>query len=85
MLWVQTNKPIRCFNCSFILERTVMRKDQLELRLLGVLPKGIAALELLQCPDCEIEVWAINVSLRLSLHLLLTGVGVNLKLIVIAK
>ena len=53
---MQTNEAISCFNCGLILEGTVMRIYQFELRLLGVFAKWVAALELLQCPDCEIEV-----------------------------
>ena len=53
---MQANKAIRGFNCSFILESAMVRINQLELCLFSVFSKGVAALELLQSPDRQIEV-----------------------------
>ena len=82
---MEANKAICCFNSGLALVGTVMRIDEFKLCLLRVFSERVAALELLQRTDREIKVRGIQKALSTSIHLLLTGVEINLQLIITVK
>ena len=82
---MKTNKAVCCLNGCLALVGTVMRIDEFKLCLLRVLPERVATLELLQRTNRQIKVRGIQESLSTSIHLLLTGVEINLQLIITFK